>query len=142
MSTNNWPILQSNNGVDFAFFCSDRGLRSAPPVLSRIFWMSGKGPFGQDYLTRKKFVNNASYNYKKGDFPPGDTNDCESETGSSQESVEIIGEVQAKSKLKNKSTMKKVFSDSSVSEDITPAKKKEKDRKHERMCFILFYDIL
>ena len=89
--------------------------------------MSGKGPFGQDYLTRKNFVNNASYNYKKGDFSPGDTNDCESETGSSQDSVEIIGEVQAQSKLKNKSTMKKVFSDSSVSEDITPVKKKDNE---------------
>ena len=73
--------------------------------------MSGKGPFGQDYLTRKKFVNNASYNYKKGDFSPGDTNDCESETGSSQDSVEIIGEVQAQSKLKNKSTMKTLKSE-------------------------------
>ena len=83
--------------------------------------MSGKGPFGQDYEKRSQFLYNASYNNKK--------DDCVSETDSSQDSVEIIKEVQAQekaqSKLKNIRMMKKVFSDSSVSEDVTPVKKKD-----------------
>ena len=85
--------------------------------------MSGKGPFGQDYEKRSQFLYNASYNNKK--------DDCVSETDSSQDSVEIIKEVQAQekaqSKLKNTRMMKKVFSDSSVSEDVTPVKKKDNE---------------